>query len=108
MANRGWRINLPDFFIGIVGEEVCRMNESRGIGIIGVEDHHHIQSQKSEICQILSCQRLSLQVSMNETKSSQPEDARSITREVRNRNSLLISYDDKFDRSSSAYQIGRA
>jgi len=41
---------------------------------------------------------------MDETESSQPEDARSITGEVRNRNSLLISYDDKFDRSSSAYQ----
>jgi len=80
------------------------MNESRGIGIIGVEDHHHIQSQKSEICQILSCQRLSLQVSMNEAKSSQPENSGSITGEVRNRNSLLISHHDEFDRSSAAYQ----
>jgi hypothetical protein len=41
---------------------------------------------------------------MDETKSSQPEDSRSITGEVRNRNSLLISYDDEFDRSSAAYQ----
>ena len=41
---------------------------------------------------------------MNEAKSSQPENSGSITGEVRNRNSLLISYDDKFDRSSSAYQ----
>lgn len=41
---------------------------------------------------------------MNEAKSSQPENPRSITGEVRNRNSLLVSHDDKFDRSSAAYQ----
>ena len=41
---------------------------------------------------------------MNEAKSSQPENCRSITGEIRNRNSLLVSHNDKFDRSSAAYQ----
>jgi len=41
---------------------------------------------------------------VNETKASQPEDSRSITGEVRNRNPLLISHDDEFDGSSTTYQ----
>jgi hypothetical protein len=41
---------------------------------------------------------------MNEAKSSQPENSGSITGEVRNRNPLLISHDNEFDRSSAAYQ----
>jgi hypothetical protein len=80
------------------------MDQFWGIGIIKVEGHHHIQSQESEICQILSCQGLSSQVSMDETKASQPEDSRSIPGEVRNGNSFLVSHDDKFDGPSTTYQ----
>jgi hypothetical protein len=100
---RGW-VNFPDFFIGIIGEKVCGMNQSRGIGTIGVKGHHHIQSQESEVCQILSRQRLTLQVSMNETEASQPEDSRSILGEVRDRNPFLISYNDEFDGPSPTHQ----
>jgi hypothetical protein len=41
---------------------------------------------------------------MDETQASQPEGSRSITGEVRNRNPPLISYDDEFDGSPTAYQ----
>jgi hypothetical protein len=43
-------------------------------------------------------------MSVDETKASQPEDSRSKTGEVRNRNPLLISHDNKFDGPSTAYQ----
>jgi len=41
---------------------------------------------------------------MDETKTSQPEDSRSKARKVRDCNPLLISYDDEFNVSSTAYQ----
>ena len=66
--------------------------------------HYHIQSQESKICQILPCQRLSLQVGMDETKTPQPEYSGSITGEVRNGNPLLVSDYDEFDGSPAAYQ----
>jgi hypothetical protein len=69
-----------------------------------MKGHHHIQSQESKIRQILSCQRLSLQVSVDKTETSQPEDSRSKSREIWDCKSLLISYDDKFNRSPTAYQ----
>jgi len=41
---------------------------------------------------------------MDETKASQPEDSGSKTRQVRNRNPLLVSHDDEFDGPSAAYK----
>ena len=43
--------------------------------LVNVEGYDHIQSQESKICQILSCQGLPLEVSMDETKASQPKDS---------------------------------
>jgi len=41
---------------------------------------------------------------MDETKTPQPEDTGSIAGEVRDSNPLLVSDDDEFDGSPSAYE----
>jgi hypothetical protein len=80
------------------------MDHLWGISTIDVEGYHHIQSQEGEICQILFCQGFSLKVSMDEAKSSQTEDSCSITREVWDCNSSLISHHNEFNGSPTAYQ----
>ena len=68
------------------------------------KDKDQIQPEEGKIGQILLGQRFPLKVSVNEPKTSQPRDSCSISREVRDRNSFLISYDHRFNGTSSAYQ----
>jgi hypothetical protein len=48
-----WRINFPDLPIRIAGKEVCGMDCTRTINTVGIQGDDHIQSEESEICQIL-------------------------------------------------------
>ena len=65
------------------------------------ESEHHIQPQKGKIGQIILGQRFLLKMRMDETKSPESQDPRSVAGELRKTQPFLVSYDDGLNAPST-------
>jgi hypothetical protein len=78
-----------------------RVDVPRNVVFPNGKGDHHIQPQKGKVCEILLIQRLSLKMSVDETQPSQSQDSGSISGELWNGESLLVTDDHEGDGSSS-------